>query len=139
VAGRPTGYVREERDGKLLCYSCDEWVAKEKFKPLRGKPHTQCNRCLYIKNTRPLTDKKMAEIHAYQLAQGCADCGYSSHPAALQFDHRPGEIKLFNIGEQVGKRSRAAIWAEIAKCDVVCANCHNIRTHERRTRVELVG
>lgn len=96
-----------------------------------------CNRCLYVKYTRPETDRKVAEIHTYQIGYGCADCGYNKHPAALEFDHRPGETKLFNIGEKMGTRSRKALWEEIAKCDVVCANCHAIRTSERRERVGI--
>lgn len=146
MAGRPRGYIREERDGALYCNSCEDWLPKEQFKPDKNRPAalyraTMCNRCLYVKYTRPLVEQKTAEIHAYQLAKGCMDCGYNKHPAALEFDHRPGEKKLFNIGEQMGNRSRKVLWEEIAKCDVVCANCHNIRTAERRNRVgiELVG
>jgi hypothetical protein len=75
-------------------------------------------------------------VNDYKLAAGCADCGYDENPVALEFDHLPGFVKLFNIGEQIGNLSMESIWAEIAKCDVVCANCHNIRTSERLVRVE---
>ena len=94
------------------------------------------NRCLYIKYTRPLVDQKTKVIHEYQIAKGCADCGYNAHPAALEFDHVNGK-KLFNIGEEIGSYSREKLWEEIAKCDVVCANCHSIRTANRRQRVEI--
>lgn len=57
----------------------------------------------------------------------CADCGGSFPPVCMDFDHR-GD-KKFNLG-QYGKRSIETLMAEIAKCDVVCANCHRIRTHE---------
>lgn len=97
-----------------------------------------CNRCLYIKYTRPDVERKTAEIQAFKMESGCADCGYNLHPAALEFDHRPGTIKLFNVGEKMGVYSRKKLWEEIEKCDVVCANCHAIRTTERRVRVELV-
>lgn len=96
-----------------------------------------CNRCLYVRYTRPNVDKKMAAIHAYQLEKGCADCGYNKHPAAMEFDHLPGTKKLFNISEQVGNKSVESLWSEIAKCEVVCANCHAIRTTERRERVDI--
>lgn len=126
-----------------MCRNCvrELPVSQFKFRSASGRQagqrHTMCNRCLYVRYTRTNAEKKMAEIHQYQLEMGCMDCGYNKHPAALEFDHRPGEIKLFNIGEQMGNRSRAVLWAEIAKCDVVCANCHNIRTHNRRVRVEV--
>jgi hypothetical protein len=73
----------------------------------------------------------------YQMEKGCADCGNKSTQQLLEFDHLPGTEKSFNIGEQIGNRSRETLWAEIAKCDVVCANCHNIRTANRRNRVEI--
>lgn len=48
----------------------------------------------------------------------------------MDFDHRPGETKLFDIC--LGYRySRKKLDAEIAKCDVVCANCHRDRTYKR--------
>lgn len=49
----------------------------------------------------------------------------------MQFDHVRGE-KAFTIGHAVRVVSRIeALLTEIEKCDVVCANCHAIRTHER--------
>ena len=125
------------------CKSClkDFPESKYKFRSGKGRQsgqrHSMCNRCLYVKYTRPNVERKMAKIHAYQLEKGCADCGYSAHPAALEFDHLPGTEKLFNIGEEIGNRSVESIWSEIAKCEVVCANCHAIRTTERRKRVDI--
>jgi hypothetical protein len=49
----------------------------------------------------------------------------------MQWDHRPGEEKLGDINEDFWDRSREEILAEIAKCDLVCANCHAIRTFSR--------
>jgi hypothetical protein len=51
----------------------------------------------------------------------------------MDFDHRPGEKKLFAMGS-AGVQVRVSLeglLAEIAKCDVVCANCHRIRTYHR--------
>lgn len=74
---------------------------------------------------------RRAEIDAYKLARGCTDCGYNKHPSALQFDHLPGTEKLFNIGKEGIVIKRERLYAEIAKCEVVCANCHVIRTVTR--------
>jgi len=54
----------------------------------------------------------------------------------MDFDHREEEVKLFNIANLTSQRwmSVADLQAEIAKCDVVCANCHRERTHQRRCR-----
>lgn len=66
-----------------------------------------------------------------KLAAGCADCGYASHSAALDFDHRDPSTKVGNVAAMVCSRSWDSIEAEIAKCDVVCANCHRVRTATR--------
>jgi hypothetical protein len=70
-----------------------------------------------------------------KLRRGCVDCGYNDLAEALEFDHRPEEIKLFNISE-AGGRSWTRIWAEIQKCDIVCSNCHRKRTHDRRNALK---
>ena len=61
----------------------------------------------------------------------CMDCGQSFHPCQMQFDHRPGVEKRFTIGRHSGTGVHR-IKREIAKCDVVCANCHALRTWMRR-------
>jgi hypothetical protein len=62
----------------------------------------------------------------------CADCGVRYPYYVMQFDHVRGE-KLFDIGawKTQSARSLRAVRAEMAKCDVVCANCHAERTYQR--------
>jgi hypothetical protein len=64
----------------------------------------------------------------------CADCGVRYPWYIMDFDHRPGEKKLFNLSIAAGQTrlSWKQIAAEIAKCDVVCANCHRERTYQRK-------
>lgn len=60
----------------------------------------------------------------------CADCGVKYPYYVMQFDHL-GE-KSFTIA--LASRKSIAIDKvrdEIARCDVVCANCHAERTHSR--------
>jgi hypothetical protein len=71
-----------------------------------------------------------ARLNAIKLERVCVDCGYRAHPAALHFDHLPGSRKVFAVGRARCTWDR--IEAEIAKCEVVCANCHAIRTEGRR-------
>lgn len=61
------------------------------------------------------------------------DCGgyWPDNPEVMDFDHRPGEVKLFGINSAASRRARHLLEAEIAKCDLVCANCHRIRTRSR--------
>lgn len=71
----------------------------------------------------------------------CHDCGRADIPSyAYDYDHRPDEIKAFEIGAAINVwgLSKEAILAEIEKCDLVCAVCHRIRTFTRladRTRL----
>jgi len=60
----------------------------------------------------------------------CMDCKGTFPPYVMDYDHRPGEQKLFNVGMKYTK-SLSVILAEIAKCDLVCSNCHRVRTHNR--------
>lgn len=62
----------------------------------------------------------------------CQDCG-NNDARVLEFDHRPDEKKDFNIARAVSGSTRSwnLIQKEINKCDVVCSNCHRIRTMVR--------
>jgi hypothetical protein len=66
-------------------------------------------------------------------AKPCADCGQQFPYYVMDFDHRPGESKnrayMYLVASQA---SQASLLAEIAKCDVVCANCHRERSHCRK-------
>ena len=62
----------------------------------------------------------------------CTDCGNSYPPYVMDFDHRPGNRKSFGLANAVNShKALLEIQEEIAKCDVVCANCHRERTHQR--------
>ena len=62
----------------------------------------------------------------------CADCQNHFNSWQLQFDHMPGTEKRFILSSRKARTvSVESLLAEIAKCEVVCANCHANRTHER--------
>jgi hypothetical protein len=65
----------------------------------------------------------------------CADCGVAFHPAAMHWDHLPGQVKSADLSFLARRGSRERVLAEIAKCELVCANCHAIRTHRRRDSI----
>ena len=56
----------------------------------------------------------------------CADCGVKYPPYVMDFDHRGDKVQGV---AGMWSRSMEVLLAEIAKCDVVCANCHRERTH----------
>ncbi len=60
----------------------------------------------------------------------CCDCGVQYPTCAMQFDHRDPMSKLKSLSDCAGE-TRQFILDEIAKCDLVCAVCHAIRTHKQ--------
>jgi hypothetical protein len=62
----------------------------------------------------------------YLRSHPCVDCGCGD-VRCLQFDHVRGE-KCFNVSIATLKWEK--IMAEIAKCEVRCANCHKIRHYK---------
>ncbi len=61
----------------------------------------------------------------------CVDCGINYPYYVMDFDHVRG-VKHANVMELVSTLSKKRIDQEIAKCEIVCSNCHRIRTHMRR-------
>lgn len=62
----------------------------------------------------------------------CEDCGLRFPPECMDFDHVRGE-KRGDVGRMAMQKGAViTLLAEIAKCEVVCANCHRIRTRVRR-------
>lgn len=60
----------------------------------------------------------------------CVDCGERFPPYVMEFDHRDPETKLFALtSSRAMLKPREELLAEIAKCDIVCANCHRARTY----------
>ena len=109
-------------------YWPEQWYSPKALKKGVAKNRAQ-NKARLIETREALS--------AYKIKKGCTDCGYNAHPAALDFDHMPGQVKSFTIGSD-GIRNRARIWQEVAKCEVVCANCHRIRTFTRLGLTESV-
>mgnify|MGYP000864034503 FL=1 len=59
----------------------------------------------------------------------CADCGIQYPYYVMDFDHLDPSIKVANLASMVKQGNKQALLDEIEKCEVVCANCHRIRTH----------
>jgi hypothetical protein len=115
---------KKSPDGKYyLCKLCFRAMQRENYanNPDRRRQIRQ--------NDKVYVERNRQKVRAYKQVKGCADCGYNAHWAALQFDHL--RDKEFNIADKVRKLSWNTILKEIEKCEVVCANCHSIRTVER--------
>jgi hypothetical protein len=62
----------------------------------------------------------------------CTDCGVQYDPICMEYDHRDPSTKLFNVSQPQNVSSMKKLVEEIDKCDVVCANCHKIRTWRKK-------
>lgn len=67
----------------------------------------------------------------FKTGKPCLDCGRGFPPEAMHWDHRPGTEKLGEVSTIGRRRSIAMLMDELNKCDLVCANCHAIRTYAR--------
>ncbi len=78
---------------------------------------------------------KAKELKAWMIelkSKPCSDCKNSFPVCCMDFDHR--ENKKHNVGSMFAHHySRELIELEVAKCDLVCSNCHRIRTQKRKT------
>jgi hypothetical protein len=60
----------------------------------------------------------------------CVDCGQHYPFYVMQYDHT-GDDKVMDVNRLTKQASWVRVLAEIAKCDLVCANCHAARTFLR--------
>lgn len=130
------------------CVKCCEEKSLDEFhwrNKSAGKKSSYCKKCKqeyesdYYRNnkSRKKQIRKQAEKsrHKHDLIileykkYGCVDCG-EKNPIVLDFDHISND-KIENISRLRGG-SLQKLLEEIGKCEVVCANCHRIRTHTRR-------
>jgi hypothetical protein len=79
-------------------------------------------------------DDTVSKLTALKENTPCADCGNKFPHYVMEFDHARGEKKN-NISSMKAKRfDNVSLQAELEKCDLVCANCHNTRTYFRRLK-----
>jgi hypothetical protein len=101
----------------LTCTICNRNYTYNNKKKT-GHTLTKCNSCMANKNRLELK----AKINTYK-QKGCSICGYNKNTAALQFHHLNPKEKDFEISSNMCRKWKT-IEQEIAKCIVVCANCH---------------
>lgn len=95
-----------------------------------SKRNYAANRRTYIEKAK----KRKAELYARVIipakSKPCADCKKWFPVICMDFDHVFGE-KKFDIAHGYNQVSMKVLLEEISKCEVVCSNCHRIRTNLR--------
>ena len=122
-----------------MCNACMRILLASDF----HREQSQCKECrqeyirrrgdLHREQTRSARDKRRAAARAHVIeilrSGACTDCGLQD-PAVLEFDHVGP--KVTEVGKLVREAYRLErIKAEIANCELVCANCHRRRTARR--------
>jgi len=71
-------------------------------------------------------------VESVKAGKPCLDCGGTFPSCAMDFDHL--RDKKYSVSEMIRRAYLVdTIKREIEKCELVCSNCHRIRTHNRRT------
>lgn len=102
--------------------NAEVYNAYERERKKQDPQRERVKRKRYAKARRAFLDS----LKAYP----CVDCQIQYPPYVMDFDHVNGE-KKFNIAAKASGGDMQAILDEVAKCDLVCANCHRERTHNR--------
>lgn len=103
-------------------------MKNKEIQKVNSRKHYDKNKAKYRASAKRSKLKLRLMIQEIKESKPCKDCGKWYPYYVMQFDHL--KDKEFNIATNL-KRGRPKILKEIEKCDLVCANCHFIRTHFR--------
>lgn len=135
-----------------ICKKCKQEKSVIEFSfryKIKGIRQTQCKVCkaAYLKkhynkdksyyiNKAAKQNTKRKEFIKEAKNIPCTDCKKSYPSYVMDFDHVSEKNFLLSRGCNYGL---PAIQKEINNCDVVCANCHRERTHQRLNMVSPLG
>jgi hypothetical protein len=126
---------------KKCCPKCEEEVDIELFSKNRSRKdglsrickicqrlyvnaHYQANKEYYSKKARKQDKELLDWYKKYKMGLACEKCG-ENHPACIDFHHRDSSKKDIEVANAIRKSwCKDRILREIAKCDVLCSNCH---------------
>lgn len=133
----------------MVCWYCGAERPLEAFawrNKAQGRRQVHCRTCQSAINQRQYQanrEKRLAQVRANWLRvksafddlkrAPCSDCGQTFHPCQMDWDHRDGSVKVSSITKLLKNGRLVAARAELEKCDLVCANCHRMRTYQRLT------
>lgn len=129
-----------------FCNLCKQEKPISDFNKKKDKTQSNCRDC-----TKANTRKHYKENKSYYYDKNinkkqelrdlinkiksvpCKDCNNIFHHSAMDFDHI--DNKEYNVSHLVNRGSVNKILKEIKKCEIVCSNCHRIRTYNRLHKV----
>lgn len=131
-----------------ICPHCNSSLPLSAFYRKGSGHQVYCKQCrkgidhaAYIKNAEKikLGKKKWrtafnAWYDSLKSGRPCVDCGGVFHIEAMEWDHLPQFEKVASLSQLRKDKRKSEILGEIAKCELVCANCHAVRTFNRRCK-----
>jgi hypothetical protein len=118
-------FYRSKGKRMSRCRDCHKKIMRP-----RAKAHYQENKSYYLERNKRSGKEARELIQKIKEETPCADCGNKFPYYVMDFDHVRGE-KLGNISEIFFNLGRLKLEEEIKKCDVVCSNCHRVRSFNR--------
>lgn len=117
-----------------MAYDSNNPNHKKRNKAYQAKWYA-ANKDKQIKRSSARRDKVRGQaqdaVYAYLAEHPCVDCG-EGRVVTLEFDHLPCFKKGAGISKLINDcRGLDVIFEEISKCEVVCRNCHAVRTAQR--------
>lgn len=130
---KPRSDYWQRSDGTLhirVCKSCNSRSLLSQEDLIAKRAHDRLHRKAPAVNRRYRCYSRKRGLLIDQLkAQPCEDCKQTFPPVCMDFDHVRGEKTCSVSALRTMKWER--VLNEIAKCDLVCSNCHRIRTKKR--------
>ena len=80
---------------------------------------------------RAIEKEEIKELILIEKSKPCTDCGHCYPPYVMDFDHLDASKKKFNLS-LAKNNSLSDVEEELAKCELVCSNCHREREYVRR-------
>jgi hypothetical protein len=131
--GVPTGEISEEKRAYNKAYQ-----ASPSGKAARKKYYEGAKGQALRRRQQAAREESYLRIAALKAKGRCADCTGQFPPVCMDYDHRDPTEKTLCVSELISNNaSWEVVEAEIAKCDLVCANCHRIRTYPQRKEIDV--
>lgn len=133
-------YVKDKKSGRLhaQCKTCYKEHRKSTY-----KEHYEKYRNEYLERGKIRRAKLRAEFRSNMLkfldGKACIKCG-ENDIRVLELDHIDATQKDFSISHavRIGK-NWIQVQEEIKKCQILCANCHKIKTAEEYGWYKNIG
>jgi hypothetical protein len=136
-------------EGYRVCARCGDLKPLSEYHNSRTGQFTYCRDCRneydrgYYKErgravrlARRRVSRDNARLWMADIKSGipCVDCGQTFPVYVMHWDHLPEFRKVGDVSAMVSSRPREVVLEELKKCELVCANCHVMRTVARATR-----